>query len=327
MPTNTLLTAIRAHLKLHPTHKVIIEPIQSGASGRTILRLRPDDYPTFIGLHYTDERPDNTFFLPIAHFLNKIGLNVPAVIYDNHGKNLALVEDLGDSDLLSLKDAPYEEREPYYRSLFQQLDKLMCTKVPKDLEMMPPFTEESYLWEQNYFIDHFVEEHLGLDGTTLRENEELAALRKRLGAVQRCLVHRDLQSQNILLHDNKAWLIDFQGMRLGHQEYDLASILYDPYMDHSDEDIERILDLWEEVAEERPIDALLRDCAAQRLMQALGAFANIVHNYNNDWYLQHIPTAVASLKKIVAGSPLEAPFAQALAASASGGSVPQADPA
>lgn len=312
MPANTLLTAIRAHLGLHPTHPVVIEPIQSGASGRTILRLRPDDHPTFIGLHYTNERPDNAFFLPVAHFLKDVGLNVPAVLYDNHAKNLALVEDLGDTDLLSLKDAPWEEREPYYRSVFQQLEKLMFTKVPAGLELMPPFTEESYHWEQDYFIDHFVEEHLGRDGTALRESPELATLRKRLGAVQRGLVHRDLQSQNILLHEGKAWLIDFQGMRMGHQEYDLASLIYDPYMDHSGEDIERLLNLWEEVADERPIEALLRDCAAQRLMQALGAFANIIHNYGNDWYRQHIPTAVNSLRHVIADTPLEAPLAETL---------------
>jgi aminoglycoside/choline kinase family phosphotransferase len=291
---------------------VVIEPIQSGASGRTILRLRPDGHPTFIGLHYTNERPDNAFFLPIAHFLKDAGLNVPAVLYDNRGKNLALVEDLGGVDLYSLKDSPWEEREPYYRSLFQQLDKLMLTKVPKDLDMMPPFTEESYHWEQNYFIDHFVGDHLGLDGTSLRESPALASLRQRLGAVQRCLVHRDLQSQNILLHNDKAWLIDFQGMRLGHQEYDLASLLFDPYINHSADDIERLLDLWEDVAEERPIDALLHDCAAQRLMQALGAFGNIVHNYGNDWYLQHIPTAVRTLRRLTADTPLEEPLAEAL---------------
>ena len=312
MAADTLLTATRAHLDLHPTHQVIIEPIQTGASGRTILRMKPEGHPTFIGVHYTKERADNEFFLPLAHFLKDAGLNVPAVLYDNHGKNLALVEDLGDTDLLSLKDAPWEEREPYYRDIFRQLDKLMFTKVPKDLELMPPFTEESYHWEQNYFIDHLVEEHLGLDGDPLRECPILAGLRKRLGAVQRCLVHRDLQSQNILLHDGKAWLIDFQGMRLGHQEYDLASLLFDPYIDHSEEDIERLLDLWEEVSEERPIEALLIDCAAQRLMQALGAFANIVHNYENDWYKQHIPTAARTLRRLITDTPLEDALADVL---------------
>ena len=305
MPANTLLTAIRAHLDLHPTHTVIIEPIHSGASGRTLLRLRPDGHPSFIGLHYTNERADNAFFLPVAHFLKEAGFNVPTVIYDNHGRNLALVEDLGDQDLLSLKDATFEERKPYYRSVFEQIDRLFYTKVPKDLELMPPFDEETYQWEQEYFIEHLVEGHLGLNGDALRESEVLASLRKRLGATARHLVHRDLQSQNILLHDDKAWLIDFQGMRLGYQEYDLASFILDPSMDHSEDEVERLLDIWEDVSEERPIPALFRDCAVQRLMQAMGAFGNIVHNQGDDWYAPHIPVAARTLRRTIADSEFE----------------------
>jgi len=45
MPANTLLTAIRAHLKLDPMHSVVIEPITKGASGRTIIRLKPEGHP------------------------------------------------------------------------------------------------------------------------------------------------------------------------------------------------------------------------------------------------------------------------------------------
>ena len=305
MAADTLLTATRAHLDLHPTHQVIIEPIQTGASGRTILRMKPEGHPTFIGVHYTAERADNEFFLPLAHFLKEVGLNVPAVLYDNRGKNLALVEDLGDTELLSLKDAPFAEREPYYRSVFEQLDKLLYQKVPADLEMMPPFTEETYKWEQDYFIEKLVELHLGQDGDDLRSDPQLASLRKRLGGAHRHLVHRDLQSQNILLHEGKAWLIDFQGMRLGHQEYDLASLIYDPYLDHSADDRERLLDLWEDINEERPIDALLRDCAIQRLMQALGAYGNIIHTYDNEWYRQHIPTAAKLLLDVIDDTPFE----------------------
>lgn len=305
MAADLLLTAIRQHLDLYPTHKVILEPITSGASGRTLARLKPEGHPTFIGLHYTDERKDNGFFLPIAAFLKSARLNVPIVLYDNQPKGLAIVEDLGNLDLLSLKDEPFEVREPYYRSVFAQLDKLAYTKVPKDLEMMPPFTVETYEWEQNYFIDHFVGDHLGKEGDELRENGSLKELSKRLGKSHRHLVHRDLQSQNIILNDGKAFLIDFQGMRWGHQEYDLASFIYDPYMDHSADDRERLLALWEDITEERPIPQLLRDCAIQRLMQALGAYGNIVENFKNDWYRPHIPTAVSLLKGVVAGSEFE----------------------
>lgn len=305
MAANLLLTAIRQHLELYPTHKVILEPITNGASGRTLARLKPEGHPTFIGLHYTDERPDNGFFLPIASFLKSAKLNVPVVLYDNQPKGIAIVEDLGERDLLSLKDEPYEMREPYYRSVFSQLDKLAFTKVPKDLEMMPPFTEQTYEWEQSYFCDHFVGDYLGEDAESLRESEVLIALATRLGKSHRHLVHRDLQSQNIILHDDKSFLIDFQGMRWGHQEYDLASFIYDPYMDHSAEERARLLDLWEDITEERPISQLFRDCAVQRLMQALGAYGNIVENFHNDWYRTHIPTAVRLLKEVIADSEFE----------------------
>ena len=115
MPADTLLTAVRAHLDLAPTHRVLMEPIQKGASGRTIIRISPDDYPSFIGIHYTLERSDNANFLPVAEFLKEAGLNIPDVLYDNTRRQVALIEDLGDQDLLSLKDATFEEREPYYR--------------------------------------------------------------------------------------------------------------------------------------------------------------------------------------------------------------------
>ena len=71
MPADTLLTAVRAHLDLAPTHRVLMEPIQKGASGRTIIRISPDDYPSFIGIHYTLERSDNANFLPVAEFLKE----------------------------------------------------------------------------------------------------------------------------------------------------------------------------------------------------------------------------------------------------------------
>ncbi|MFT6863186.1 MAG: aminoglycoside/choline kinase family phosphotransferase [Akkermansiaceae bacterium] len=304
MPADTLLTAIRAHLHLVPTHRVLMEPIQKGASGRTIIRIRPDDHPSFIGIHYTLERSDNANFLPVAEFLDAAGLNIPHVLYDNIGRQVALIEDLGDDDLLTLKDAPFEDREPYYRSAFEQLDKILYTRPPKDFELQPSFDEPLYRWEQEYFFEHFVETHLGQDATELREDPILLGLAKRLGATAPHMVHRDFQSQNLMLHKGEAYVIDFQGLRMGRQEYDLASLLYDPYMNHSAADRRKLLELWEEVCEEEPIEPILNDCAVQRLMQVLGAFANIGHNQENEWYLAQIPAGVALLNEVIADSPL-----------------------
>ena len=305
MPADTLLTAIRAHLDLPPTHKVIMEPIQKGGSGRTILRIKPEDHPSYIGIHYTLDRSDNANFLPVAHFLKEKKIRVPEVIYDNIRRHVAIVEDLGDKTLLDLKDEPFETREPFYRQAFQQLDKLLYTRPPKDFELQPAFDEDLYKWEQDYFFEHFVETHLGKNADALRQDPALQALAKRLGSSAPNLVHRDFQSQNLMISEEKVYLIDFQGMRMGRQEYDLASLLYDPYLNHSGDEIKKLLALWEDVADDEALEPLLNDCAAQRLMQALGAYANLVENDRQDWFAQHIPAAVAHLKKVTADTPLE----------------------
>lgn len=308
MPTDTLLTATRAHLNLEPTHSVVIEPIVKGGSGRTIVRIMPAGFPTYIGIYYTMERADNANYLPVSKFLKKAKLNVPEVLYDNTGRRCALIEDLGEVDLLSLKDEPWEVREPIYRSALAQLDKLFYTRAPKDLEFQPPFDPELYTWEQDYFFDNFAEIHLGMSsGETakLRSSPELKNMADGLGAAARHLVHRDFQSQNIIVKDEKAFLIDFQGMRRGRQEYDLASLIYDPYMEHSAEEREKLLDLWEDISEERPIDDIFKKCAAQRLMQALGAYGNLVSNKGEDWFEQHIPAACRLLSEVIKGSDIE----------------------
>ena len=309
MPADTLLSAARNHFELSPTHSCIMEPITKGASGRTIIRLKPEGHPTYIGIHYTMDRKDNANYIPVSHFLTDAGFNVPEVIYDHPGKRVALVEDLGDIDLLSMKDEPWEKREPIYRSAFEQLDKLFYTRVPKALEFQAPFDEDMYRWEQNYFFDQLADDHLRMNPAIideLSEHESLKQMAKDLGASSRNLVHRDFQSQNIIAHNGKAWLIDFQGMRRGRQEYDLASIIYDPYMNHSDEEQQKLLKLWEDVTDEEPIASILQKCATQRLMQAMGAYAKIGNQPHQEWYLQHIPTASKTLRKVIAGSDVEA---------------------
>ena len=46
-------------------------------------------------------------------------------------------------------------------------------------------------------------------------------------------------------------------------------------------------------------------CAAQRLMQALGAFGNIITNRNDAWYRQHVPVAMRSLLSVIGGTEIE----------------------
>ena len=314
MPTEAILSTARQFLEVDPTTPITLVPIKRGASGRTIVRVKSPVRETFIGIHWTEEREDNEQFVPVARFLRQAKLRVPEIIHDRPRYRVALVEDLGDVDLLSLKDRPFAERLPLYRSAMEQVDRLFYAKAPKDFHLMPPFDADLYRWEQEYFFEYFVEGLLGMDAYALRKNPAFGEMADKLGTVARHLVHRDFQSQNLMVKDGKVWLIDFQGLRRGRQEYDLASLIFDPYMDHSPEEREQLLDLWEDISDERPETTLFHQCAAQRLMQALGAYGNIIKNRGDDWYRQHIPAAARLLGEVTAGTPLETPLAPVLAA-------------
>ena len=304
MSTEAILSITRQYLAVDPTTPITMIPIKRGASGRTIVRVKSPVHDDFIGVHWTDEREDNIQFVPVAEFLKNARFNVPEILYDRSQHNVALIEDLGDQDLLSLKDKPFKQRLPFYRSALEQIDRLFYAKVPKDLELMQPFDAALYRWEQRYFFDHFVEDFLKMNPVSLEKDEALQEMAEGLGSTHKHLVHRDFQSQNLIIKDEKIFMIDFQGLRRGRQEYDLASLIFDPYMDHSVDEREALLDLWEEISDERPEKTLFHQCAAQRLMQALGAFGKILVNRGDEWYRQHIPVAAKSLRIVSQGTPI-----------------------
>jgi len=303
MPQDILATAYQNHFKTDL--EVSSFPIKKGASGRTIIRMETSETPSVIAIHYTDERDDNALHQPISGLLETNEVTVPKIHFSDLEAKILLVEDIGSTDLLSLKGTPWETRAPYYRATFTELAKISKTPVPEGYEIMPPFMEETYRWEQQYFAEHFLGTHLGLKYQSFLDNPTMITLAKELGANQPSLVHRDFQSQNLMLRGDQVYIIDFQGARLGHTEYDLASFIYDPYMKHSEEECEKLLSLWEEVSG-HPLDPdLMRKCALQRLMQALGAYGNIVHNQKNDWYAQHITPAMEMLLLLAKDSEYE----------------------
>jgi len=169
---------------------------------------------------------------------------------------------------------------------------------------MEPFDESLYLWEQGYFFEHLVGGMCGLSPIEiagLRGEPGLRDLASSLAAEPRGLVHRDFQSQNVILAgaERKPVLIDYQGLRRGLPEYDLASLIYDPYVTFPEGAREELAryhhsllgrdDSFEEFA------TRLRRCAIQRLMQALGAYGNLGRNLGKPRFFQHIPPAMELL--------------------------------
>lgn len=283
-----------------------IQTLALGASGRTIVRIRLGEQ-TCIGILWGNDRADNDAFIPAARHLNTHGVHVPA-IYDYEplapGCGAALTEDLGDTSLLSLLREPWSALRDHYVRAMEQLHLLHQCPFPADFSLQPSFDAGLYRWEQEYFAEHFLGTHLGLDAAAFLAHPATEEQARLLAALPQSPVHRDSQSQNIHLHDGKTWLIDFQGMRGGRPEYDLASLLYDGYAHLPPERIDTLIHDWEAVTGAPLNRDIFQACAFQRLMQMLGAYANIGHNKGKRWYLEQIPAGLEHLRRLLPGSAL-----------------------
>src|SRR5205814_10459460 len=100
------------------------------------------------------------------------------------------------------------------------------------------------LWELNFLLRHVVE---GDRGVSLAESErralgeEWSAIAGEVAGEPRVLCHRDYHSRNLMLHDGRLHIIDFQDARMGPDTYDLASLLRDSYVDLTDRELDELI--------------------------------------------------------------------------------------
>jgi aminoglycoside/choline kinase family phosphotransferase len=173
------------------------------------------------------------------------------------------------------------------------------------LKLVPAFRWTLYRWEHDYFIDHFVKGRLRLADAAIEPvRRELEFVAGRLARAPRALVHRDLQSSNILLRRGRPWFIDFQGMRFGPAAYDLASLLCDPYVELSEAVQLELLDHYaSRSAHPRAVARGFWPAAIQRLGQALGAYARLGSQADTAAFARHIPAALRMLARACAHVP------------------------
>jgi aminoglycoside/choline kinase family phosphotransferase len=119
------------------------------------------------------------------------------------------------------------------------------------------------------------------------------------------LMHRDCQSRNIMVKNNAVYFIDFQTARMGPFQYDLASLLMDPYVTLSDrirqDLVAYAMDRLGLVSKtsRHTFTCSYHFCCLTRNMQILGAFAHLSRVKNKPGFAAHIPAAIASLKHVM----------------------------
>jgi aminoglycoside/choline kinase family phosphotransferase len=244
-------------------------------------------------------------FISIQRDVSPLLPFLPRIFGSDDGHGLILEEDLGSSTLkkyCSSDSATLAAVETIYKQVldalvqWQGLDTGMsATIAARDMDI------EMFLWETEYFTTHCVREYFGLDRFVApaweKERQQLAA---EAAAFPRVCIHRDFQSENIMLLAGKIRFVDYQGARRGPAAYDVASLLLDPYVEKLTPELsKRLLDYYLSIAPAGVTPHSFRICALQRLMQALGAYANLSIHKGKDWYREYIPVALQRLNPMV----------------------------
>jgi len=296
----------REALGLSESVSIELSLFEERGSDRTFFRLKWNRKDSAILVHYDPTCVENTYYADIAVFLRDIDVPAPRLIRHDPAGCLIVIEDLGDTNLWFLKKTPWETRRALYqKTLFiaHRLHSFPEKDFPSArVRLMEGFGHDLYRWERDYFRDHFVRDVCGIELEPSFEGEleaELSALAERLAGTRRSLVHRDLQSQNVMIRDGEPFLIDFQGMRFGSPFYDLGSLLCDPYVNFYGSEQNELLSFYYGLSkwdlDWATFQNTFWEASAQRLMQALGAYGFLGLKKGLKAFLEHIPAGLRNL--------------------------------
>jgi hypothetical protein len=282
-----------------------LEPIKKGGSDRQFFRVTLPNKTSFIFMHYGNEVEGNAHWVGINKFLADLEVCVPRIIAQDTAQHFLLIEDLGDVDLWSQRFLSWSERRDYYFQVLTQIYRLHSfdlKSIPMDLKLSESYSLRLYKWEHDYFLENLVGEVCKIklsSSDAAKLMKELNALAVRLQKIAPCLIHRDFQSQNIMIKNDRPVLIDFQGMRKGCLFYDLGSLICDPYVTFTDEERNELISFYYELMNPTySRDEFVNNFwmgSVQRLLQALGAYGFLGLKKNKPAFLKHINNGLTNL--------------------------------
>ena len=234
------------------------------------------------GIHTKTSKSEVQAFVKIGQHLLSKNLPLPQIYQYDYLAGLVVMQDLGDIRLETIiKKAPAHSIETYYRRV---IDILIRLNQEGGEDFQTSWSWQSQFYDQElilekecrYYMQAFIQGYLGLDLSFKDFAQEFKVLaNKALENGLMGFMHRDFQSRNIMVCQNQIYIIDFQGGRFGPLQYDLASLLIDPYV-MLPPDLQ--ISLAEYCAQKIsiPLDAFMNSyhyCCITRSLQILGAFA------------------------------------------------------
>lgn len=288
--------------------------IGTGGSERTYYRVKRNNKKAVL-MQCSGDDSDFERHIEYAKFFLKHAIPIPGLIEVSAHKRSAIFQDLGDLSLYSWLKCPRKQKqiENIYKQVIDMLI-LIHTAATNHVSECPVlqnriFDYEHFRWETDYFIERFVR---GIKSVQVKNLsaliKEFHSLAIKADSFSKTVIHRDFQSQNIMVTKGELLrIIDYQGARMGPPAYDVAAILWDPYYRLRDSVRDRLLDYYvSEMTNKcnnqfqgKDFRQTLLSCRLQRHMQALGAYGFLSAVKGKQYFLKHAAEGLRLLKEDV----------------------------
>jgi aminoglycoside/choline kinase family phosphotransferase len=316
----TTAADVRTRIDLFLSHCGLAErgasvvALSGDASDRRYFRvLVPQDASQVLAVHPGAIEFEQLAFVNVADLLASMPVPVPRILAHSNELGIIALQDLGDVTLQAHLGAATRAE---HAALYREAVGLIATLQRRGAELSNPtyvsygiaFDVEKLTWELNFFMKHFLEAYRGASFNEAARGalaQEFAAIVEELAGEPRVLCHRDYHSRNLMLHDGRLYIIDFQDARMGPDTYDLVSLLRDSYVDLTEAQVDELIAYFlalrgqgsgAEGHDPVPFRDRFDLMALQRNLKALGTFGFQAASRVNPVYIQYIPRTLAYVR-------------------------------
>ena len=276
-----------------------IKELRQEASDRKYYRIKAKNI-SYVLTDNFDKTDQSANFLYASKILKNSSVNVPEVLAFSEDLRFVLLQDLGDESL-DINDEYKDEK--VLEMALEQLSKIYFS----DQDVLKSVTKESLLLQTNSFMDFCREKKCSNDEIKSLENLRNELVHNLLNQ-QFIPSHNDFERRNLMMFEEKLFVIDFQDLNMGPIGIDLASIMYE----HSYEYPKALIDnLLEKHLKDNGLNAssaelkdMIMHALAHRSMRVVGTFNKyfkegklLNRKLDLDKFLKRIHLALSTLKK------------------------------
>ncbi|MGQ9749377.1 aminoglycoside phosphotransferase family protein [Desulfosoma sp.] len=295
-----------------------LRPLAGDGSDRLFFRLQQPHgrYVVLVSPRSKEPVDENDAVWHIGRHLHRIGVPVPGMLHADVQQGVFVFQDLGSVHLYDLVHKGlcqdrlrtlYHEAVGVLARCHRRAWKGFCAAWCHDASRYDP--DFVYERELLYFRRAFLEGLMGVKVPPSEVCEDFRRLALEAGEDRSGLVfHRDFQSRNLMVFQGSLWVIDFQGMRFGPPEYDVAALLLDPYVMLPLGLREELVQLyWRHMKDflggsYHRFRERLATVALCRCLQFLAAFAYLGMVKHKRNFLRHIPAGWQRLQELLSAN-------------------------